>query len=208
MDGELLAYISPDDPKYDGYRALTPPDGCTILSGPRRYIIHSYNAITEANPGYDYYFPANDDHFCVTEGWDEKLVKLLEEKSNGWGCAMAADKLTDWTKHPHPSGCIISKKTIDTLGYMCYPELHHIGNDVIMGKLFGNLGILHGAHDVLIEHRHWVNGMRAFDDNYRWVYSKEEQGYGDGKVMEYLYRQYETDRRKIQEAMAREAQER
>lgn len=199
----LVAYISPDDPAFDEYMALKLPIGACIEWGQRRYISETYNVLSSDN-SFDYFAPLNDDHFCVTPGWDEKLIALLEEKSKGWGCAMADDKLTDWNKHPHPSGCIISRKTIRAVGYMFYPKLHHIGNDVIMGKLYTDLGILHGTKDVVIEHRHWVNGMRPMDDNYKWVYSQEEQNYGDDRVREYLYTQYQIDKKKLQEAMANE----
>ena len=84
---------------------------------------------------------------------------------------------------------------------MFYPKLHHIGNDVIMGKLFLALGILHGTKDVVIEHRHWANGMRSWDDNYKWVYGREEQDYGNAMVSEYLFNQYEIDFQKLKRAM-------
>lgn len=204
-ENDLVVYVSKDDPRYDDYaRSLPWPERCLMVNGPRQYISHTYNMFAEQNPQYDYYAPLNDDHFCITPGWDRKLVELLETKSRGWGCAMAADKLTDWDKYPHPSGCVVSKKTIDALGFMFYPKLHHIGNDVIMGKLFLALGILHGAKDVMIEHRHWVNGIRPMDDNYKWVYGREEQEYGNKMVMDYLYTQYNDDFKKLKEAMTHE----
>lgn len=205
VEGMLIAYISPDDPKFDDYVRICPlPEECYLIQGPRRYITHSYNAIVAENPGFTHYSPLNDDHYCITPGWDKKLINLLDRFSRGWGCAMAEDNLTNWNTHPHPSGCVISKKTIKALGYMFYPKLRHIGNDVIVGRLFGNLGILHGTKDVVIEHRHWVNGKRLFDENYKWVYGQEEQSYGEMVVTHYLHHQYEIDKAKLEKAMAEE----
>lgn len=202
LPGALVAYISQDDPEYIKYSRVALPSDCHIIQGPRQFITQTYNEFTFGNLGaYDYFAPLNDDHLCVTPGWDKALVELLDEKSHGWGCAMANDNLTNWNDFPHPSGCVISRKTLEVLGYMFWPKLRHIGNDIIMGKLYKALGILHGRMDVVIEHRHWVNGKRAFDDNYRWVYGKEEQDYGDREVREYFSTQYDEDFRKLSEAM-------
>lgn len=204
LPGRLIAYISPDDPRFSEYQLLAIPEGCEIQSGPRRYITETYNTIIKENPGFDYYSTGNDDHLFVTQGWDRKLVELVETRSNGWGCAMAADGLTDWDRYPHPSGCVVSKKTIDVLGYIFYPKLRHIGTDVTMGRLFNSLGILHGAKDVVIEHRHWLNGARPMDDNYRWVYGQEEQNYGDATATEYMYGQFKEDSEKLRKAIENE----
>lgn len=200
----LLIYISPCDPRYQDYRVIArslPPD-TEMIEGPRRFITETYN-IFSTERVYDYYSSVNDDHFFVTPEWDKRLIDVVEAKGKGWGCAMAADKLTDWSKHPHPSGCVISGKIVRTLGYLFYPKLHHIGNDVLLGRLLKDLGLLFEAPEIIIEHRHWSNGYRPMDDNYKWIYGKEEQDYGDAAMKDYLFNQYHTDKKKIQEAMAK-----
>jgi len=203
---DLLVYLNDDDPKlseYDFLKNCSPILDSHFIVGPKQYITKTYNDFS-ASGEYDYYSSCNDDHFFVTPEWDRKLIEIVETKGKGWGCAMAADKLTDWTKHPHPSGCVVSGKLIKTLGYMFYPELHHIGNDVLLGKLLKDIGILFEAPEILIEHRHWSNGYRPMDANYKWVYGPEEQNYGEAAMKKYIFEQYEIDKKKILDAMGAE----
>lgn len=199
----MVVYLNTDDPKINDYRLSEDPS-IVVLRGPRKYIAEVFNRYSKLNPDFDYYANLNDDHFFVTPGWDEKLIEINEKEMNGWGIACADDKLTDWSKHPHPSGCVISGKAIRLLGWIAPPGTRHIGIDVIQGKLFGGLGLLRFTKDVVIEHRHWINGMRPMDDNYRWVYSPEEQGHGDDAVQKYLYGQFKSDVEKLKRAMADE----
>lgn len=96
---------------------------------------------------------------------------------------------------------MISGKATRLLGWIAPPGVRHIGIDVTQGKLFGGLGLLRRDPSIVIEHRHWVNGMRPMDDNYKWVYGREEQEHGDEAVRRYLYGQYKTDVEKLRLAM-------
>jgi hypothetical protein len=187
---KMIVYLNDDDPTVGGYD-LPQSDDIKVLVGPRQYIAQTFNQFCVVPA--DYYANLNDDHLFVTDKWDEKLIEINEREMNGWGIACANDKLTDWTTHPHPSVCVISGKATRALGWIAPPGTRHIGIDVIQGKLFGGLGLLRFAPEIVIEHRHWVNGMRPMDDNYRWVYGREEQDHGDEAVREYLYGQYKKD---------------
>lgn len=194
---DLVIYVNEDDPVVTEYDKLDAP----LEAGPRKFIAEVFNHYFMQWPHYDYYANLNDDHFFVTPGWDEKLIEINEREMGGWGIACANDKLTDWSTHPHPSGCVISGKATRLLGWIAPPGTRHIGIDVIQGHLFGALGLLRFTKDVVIEHRHWVNGMRPWDDNYKWVYGREEQAHGDSAVREYMLKHFETDKRKLREAM-------
>lgn len=199
---KMIVYLNEDDPELPKYQIPKHPDIWSVI-GPRRYIAEVYNHYSSLVTA-DYYSNLNDDHFFATPKWDEKLVALCEEKGNGWGIACADDLLTDWSKHPHPSGCVISGKMTRVLGWISPPGVRHSGMDIIQGKICLAIGCFFGDKSIIIEHRHWVNGMRAFDDNYRWVYSKEEQNYGDRAVRAYLYGQFNKDVAKLKAVIAAE----
>jgi len=198
----LLIYLNEDDPKINDYKVRT---GLvvTVRRGPRKYIAEVYNEYSRMYD-FDYYANLNDDHLFITPKWDEKLIEICETKGNGWGIACAADKLTNWNTHPHPSGCVISGKMTRVLGWIAAPGTRHIGIDVIQGRICQAINRLFFAPEIVIEHRHWVNGMRPFDDNYRWVYGKEEQTHGDNAVRDYLYGQFNSDVAKLKAAMEAE----
>jgi hypothetical protein len=200
----MIIYVSDDDSSAIDYEGMLPLDGdIKLIFGPRRYIAEVYNKYSSENI-FDYYANLNDDHFFVTPNWDSKLISIVEERGNGWGIACAADKLTDWTKHPHPSGCVISGKMTRVLGWIAPPGTRHIGIDVIQGRICKAIGRLFLAPEIVIEHRHWVNGMRPMDENYRWVYGREEQEHGDNAVTKYLYGQFNEDVKKLKEAIENE----
>jgi len=194
---KMIVYLNEDDPTLGDYD-LPKSDDIKVLVGPKKFIAEVFNDFCVIP--FDYYANLNDDHLFVTPLWDEKLIELNEREMNGWGIACAEDTLTDWSKHPHPSGCVISGKAVRVLGWIAAPGTRHIGIDVIQGRLFGALGLLRLDKNVVIEHRHWVNGKRPMDENYRWVYSGEEQGHGDEAVRAYLYGQYKEDLEKLRKA--------
>jgi hypothetical protein len=66
------------------------------------------------------------------------------------------------------------------------------------------IGRLFLAKEIVIEHRHWLNGRRKLDENYRWVYGKEEQEYGAKALQEYLYNYFQDDIIKLRTAMLAE----
>jgi len=194
----MIVYLNDDDPTLGDYD-LPQSDDIKVIVGPRQYIADTFNQFCVVPA--DYYSNLNDDHFFVTDRWDEKLIDLNEREMNGWGIACADDRLTDWNAHPHPSGCVISGKAVRLLGWIAPPGVRHIGIDVTQGKLFGGLGLLRRDKNVVIEHRHWVNGMRPMDENYKWVYGREEQEHGDEAVRRYMFGAYREDREKLRKAV-------
>ena len=181
----MVVYLNEDDPKLPEYRREY-RDEVLLIVGPRKYLSEAYNLIFKEFPDKDYYVPINDDHFFVTPEWDKKLIEVVETKGRGWGLAAAEDYLTDWDKWPHPSGCVISGNIPRTLGYFIWDKIQHIGIDDYLQYLMQGIGGLFHVPEVVIEHRHWINGKRFLDENYKWVYSQEQSAYGRKMVQEYL----------------------
>jgi len=201
---DLVIYVAEDDPTLPDYvntfKRFENNLGISLQWGPRKFIAQVYNEFAMANLDYKYFSTLNDDHVFITQDWDKKLIKLVEDMG-GWGIAGADDLLTDWEKCKHPSGCVISSNIVRTLGYIMYPGLRHIGTDTFLAKIAEGIGGLVLTRDVVIEHRHWLNGRRPLDDNYSWVYGKEEQVFGWNAVQDYLFNHYEKDLQKLKEAM-------
>jgi len=193
----MIVYLNDDDPTLGDYD-LPKSEDVRVLVGPRQYIAQTFNQFCVVPA--DYYANLNDDHLFVTDRWDEKLIDRNESEMRGWGIACANDHLTNWNAHPHPSGCVISGKATRVLGWIAPPGTRHIGIDVIQGRLFGALGLLRFDPAIVIEHRHWVNGMRPMDENYQWVYGREEQAHGDEAVRRYMTGEYRTDLEKLKKA--------
>ena len=201
-DTRMIIYLNDDDPLVRRYAVPVHPD-VIVEIGPKKYIAQVYNSHC-VGAKEDYFANLNDDHLFITPQWDEKLMSLCEEKGNGWGIACAEDHLTDWNQHHNPSGCVISGKMTQVLGFIAAPGLRHIGIDVIQARVCDAIGCLFRDPNIIIEHRHWLNGMRPMDNNYRWVYSDDEQGHGDRAVRDYMYGQFNSDIKKLKEAIAAE----
>jgi len=198
---DMAVYLNTDDPKFAEYAHVVQGRYINVLMGSRLYLAQAYNHLCREFPGYDYYAPVNDDHFFITTAWDAELVGIVEREGNGWGMAAAEDNLTEWAAYQHPSGCVLSGNIVRALGHMIWPKFQHIGIDDYFQHLLQALNMLWHTKDVVIEHRHWINGKRMLDANYKWVYGQEQQIYGRAAVQEYLGAQLWNDVRTIQEAM-------
>jgi hypothetical protein len=196
-DVSIMVYLNDDDDKISLYKNIR----ASVITGPRRSLAEAYNYIFEQYPDYDYYSLLNDDHVCITPGWDAKLINMVEEIGHGWGIACAEDKLTNWSVYQHPSGCVVSGNIPRTLGYFIWPEIKHIGIDCYFMYLMKGINRLFHTTDVVIEHRHWLNHKALLDANYKWVYSHEQFSYGMQKVSEYMSKQYFIDLYKLNMAM-------
>jgi hypothetical protein len=193
---DVLFYLNEDDPKLLEY---TPSD-YRVIVGKRLYLAEAYNYIFQKYPDYEYYSLLNDDHYFLTPGWDKKLIEMIEEKG-GWGLSCCEDHLTDWNKFQHPSGMVISGNIPRTLGYMIWPKIQHIGIDCFFKELLTPLNLMYHTMDVVIEHRHWINGKALLDENYKWVYHKDQFQYGMGMVEEYKKTKLNDDIEKLKQAM-------
>jgi hypothetical protein len=192
---DLIVYLNEDDPKryeYGNYEKT--------IWGKRLYLAEAYNYLFQKYPDYAYYSLLNDDHYCITPSWNKELIKRIEEKG-GWGLSCGEDHLTDWNKFQHPSGMIISGNIPRALGYMIWPKIQHIGIDCFFKELLTPLNLMYHTMDVVIEHRHWINGKALLDENYKWVYNKDQYQYGMGMVQEYIRTQLNKDIEKIKQAM-------
>jgi hypothetical protein len=204
----MVVYLNKDDPVFQKYECLkNTRDDTQVILGDRMYLAEACNFIWRMYPNYKYYTIINDDHFLVTPQWDKRLAEIVETKGQGWGMACADDHLTNWKEYQHPSGFVMSGNIPKTLGYLIYPTFQHIGIDNFYQMVLQGIDRLFYTKDIVIEHRHWINGKRLLDENYKFVYGAEQQQYGMRAIMEYKLKQYKNDIDKLKEAMKKEGKE-
>jgi hypothetical protein len=189
---EIIVYISNDDPKLEEYKKIL--QGRNLIIDKRRYIVEVFNYIScELHPNIKYYGEVNDDHIYRTKGWDKVLIESIEKKGGGWGVACGQDLINnDWYKHRHPSACVISGNMVRTLGHFVLPTLRHMCTDNYLRDISEGINRLFFCPEVIVEHCHKINGRAGNDENYDWVYSKEQQDYGYA-----VYRKWVTDEKNI-----------
>jgi len=123
-------------------------DGALYDTGPRDTLTGWTNKIAAANPGMPYLASIGDDMVPCTDGWDERLLQVLED--NGPGFAYPNDlRRTDI-----PEAVVISRAVVDALGWMSPPFVGHWYQDNVWADLGRATGSLHYLHDVIVDHRH------------------------------------------------------
>jgi len=199
---DILLYLNEDDEKLGEYLKIFKSN---YVIGPRKYLAAAYNFLFEKyGENFKWFAPCNDDHIFFTPQWDIKLISIINELGRDWGLAAAEDRLTNWAEYQHPSGCVVSGSIPRTLGYFIWPAIRHIGIDCYFMRLMRGIDRLYHSKDIVIEHRHWLNGKRPLDANYKWVYNQEQYNYGMVMVQEYINNHLEKDIVKIQDAMRKE----
>ena len=176
---DMVIYVADNDTRIDEYKVVL--SGRNVIYGPDRgCLVEVLNYLVLLYPDYEYYSEVNDDHVYITKGWDEKLMKAIEDKG-GWGVACGNDLVTkDWYHMRHPSATMISGKIIRALGYFTWPKLKHFASDDYHRDLGEGINALIHLPEVIIEHRCWhAAGKAENDEVYEAVYSDEAFNYGN-----------------------------
>ncbi len=184
---DIVIYVSEDDPKLEAYKDVL--EGRNYVVGKRKTLVEVENYFsTVVYPDYQFYQGVNDDQVFHTEKWDEKLTNDIETKGGGWGVACCRDLMhdDDWDKCKYANSPIISGNIVRTLGYIYYPELVHTHTDDYLRDVALGINRLFRNPEVVIEHKHCLNGKADLDDNYKWVLSEECLNIGRRVYAEWL----------------------
>jgi hypothetical protein len=111
--------------------------------------------------GYDHIGFMGDDHRPRTEGWDSHVSVALEHL--GSGLVYTADGLQN---DRLPTSCFWTRDIIESLGFFCPPQLHHMFLDNFWLQLALDLGRVKYLPTVMIEHMHPEAGKAQFDEVY------------------------------------------
>lgn len=143
----LIAFgFDEDDPAYvDNLRNA---DGCSTSVRPRMHLGAWTNELAALHMDVPYLCSMGDDMVPVTDGWDEMLLEA--QRVMGGGFSYPDDKRRDDV----PECCVIDRRIVSALGWMCEPSIGHWYTDNVwrdLGTLSGRFAYVPGA---VVEHRH------------------------------------------------------
>lgn len=180
LDTEIAVYISLDDPHLQEYIDALRGREWLYFIGPHKYMAEVLNFFSrEVFPDCDYYQEVNDDHIYQTVGWDEMLVRTLEEQGQGWGIA-CPNSMIDKS----PSAYMISGNMVRLLDWFILPGLRHNSGDCSTFMIGNGLQRLFHVEEAHIYHKSWHATQFGYDtgapkdDNCDFVYSEEEEALG------------------------------
>ena len=201
----LIVYVWKDDPQIEEYKKLSEEfKEIKFIFGKKRFMAEVLNYLSSKYE-YDYYQEINDDHYYITEGWDVKMVKIIEDNGGVGICSPNSNykhedyRIMNDKKVFQPSAAIVSGNIVRKLGCFCLKGLRQIGVDDYLRILGVEANILYQPRDIIIEHRCWhVQEKREKDENDIFIYEKDgEHGYSLLKKWEETQKKF--DLKKIEE---------
>ncbi len=166
---EVLLYIDNDDESLRGYetniKALEGTFGSKNINpifGPSIGVPRAANKLFEHSTG-DIFLTSNDDQVFMTYGWDERLDSEILKYPDGIYCLWFND---NWESNNFCTFPIVSRKWIETLGYLQFPFFEHFFADAWLWMLAKSVNRAIYLDDVTVEHRHWKTGKSIMDDTY------------------------------------------
>lgn len=111
----------------------------------------------------------NDDHFCVSKEWDQKLISRLDGKN----FVSANDRTLNAFRLP-VTATAWSVPLLQCLGWPIYPPfLQHLFIDNLWLELGKATGCWRMVASSVVEHHHVMFGKAEEDDTHRKVYNQE-----------------------------------
>jgi glycosyltransferase involved in cell wall biosynthesis len=162
---DLILVVDDDDGSYADF---TDCDKITLTRGT---LVTAVNGAAEfLAPHYDALFLAADDLVFVTKGWDEILLRALEDLG-GTGIVFPDGKRRyDVPEHP-----VISSDFIGEMGHFAEPSLGHFYVDNVWAELGKRTGLIRFVPEAVIEHRHYSVDPETVHDE---VYREAEKAHG------------------------------
>ncbi len=166
---EILLYVDEDDPECEAYEKvisqLTNENSKSSISltiGPSIGVPRAANKLAELTTA-DVFLTANDDQVYIDKGWDTRLDTEIEKYPDGIFCMWFNDK---WESENFCTFPILSRRWVETLGYLQFPFFEHFFADAWLWMLAKAVGREHYIEDVVVEHRHWKTGKSEKDATY------------------------------------------
>jgi hypothetical protein len=156
----LEACLDGDDPKISDYITECAISNISFHISNRKSVTKHINDAYERNYQYNYYHITNDDVIYHTKLWDLTLMQKLEDE--GGGISYGKDLL--WENGELPTFPVISKNVVNALGWLQYPGLDRYFGDTVWGEIGRFSKSLYYIPDVIIEHKHHINGKRSMDN--------------------------------------------
>jgi len=131
-----------------------------------------------------------DDHVPLTRGWDSRVVEVLREL--GTGLCYGNDLLQG---ERLPTACFMTSDIISVLGFAAPPELLHMFSDNFWLALGRSIRRIRYLPEVIIEHRHFINGKAEKDATY--AESTAQMSRDQAAFRFYLSTRFEADAAKV-----------
>lgn len=158
---EIVFYVDDDDPQLKQYRSLV-RDKIRLTVGKNLGMNGSYNYLFDANPGYEFYAPFDDDQHVRTPGWEDMAIAKLQQHNN-WGLVYGDDL---FQHEGIASAPILSGKMMRVLGWVGLPGLSHMYCDNVWMDVARACDGLFYMPEIVIEHMHFWNGKAEKDETY------------------------------------------
>ena len=146
-----------DDTRFDAMRAA---DGAWTSVRPRMGLAAWTNELAGHHPDARYLASLGDDMVPVTDGWDELLLAAQAKMGGGWTYP------DDLRRTDIPEACVVDRRIVDALGWMCEPSIGHWYTDTVWADLGTGTGRLKFVPAAVVEHRHPNLGKAPADATY------------------------------------------
>lgn len=166
---DCLFYVDDDDPTLSEYqkaiedmKAQFSGIEISLTIGPAIGVPQAVNKLIQLTDA-DIFMTANDDQVYIDKGWDARLDREIAGFPDGIFCMWFND---GWEAENFCTFPILSRRWVETLGYLQFPFFEHFFADAWIWMLAKAVGRDHYISDVLVEHRHWKTGKSEMDTTY------------------------------------------
>jgi hypothetical protein len=161
----VIVLVNEDDPqraKYDLIVDRTLPHTapwklCFVPAGSRCSDAHRY--ITEKWPDEPFYGLICDDHWPITPGWHDALVKAAGRHCISGPAGEPSFPLLR-------NVVVLGGDLVRAMGSIVPAPVKHNFEDNIWDRVAADFDILRPVPDAIVEHRHWIRGQADKDTTY------------------------------------------
>lgn len=162
-----LVLVDKEDPQKEEYLKLDYPKGWLLVLTTGRSMASKIKEVWDQVKDLDCVMLCNDDHYCITKNWDEKILAQITGSNiigtnDNW---VAPKRLCGMTA--------FSGNVIRALGYIFPPGIEHLFIDNAWEYLAAKAGCANILMEVVIEHRHVFKDKKTPDETHKSVYTED-----------------------------------
>ena len=165
-DYEWIVSLSEKDATLEQYYQTFTKSDAVLVTNNSTNMVEATNEVAKLCAGQLIILVSDDMWSC--ENWDSKILHKFE-MINGPGILQVNDGITT-TKLTIP---IMNREAYAKLGYVYHPDYISMFADDDLRKTALQHGMYYNGTDIMIEHRHFMNGKATFDKTYASENSKD-----------------------------------
>jgi len=172
-DYEWIVSLSQKDATLEQYYQTFTKADAVLVTNNSTNMVEATNEVAKLCAGQLIILVSDDMWSC--ENWDSKILHKFE-MINGPGILQVNDGITT-KKLTIP---IMNREAYTKLGYVYHPDYISMFADDDLRKTALQHGMYYNGTDIMIEHRHFMNGKATFDKTYasensKYAWRKGEQ---------------------------------